>query len=537
MTTKIKEQLIALNPEFELLYEYICSQIDKLKKPSDPSKRFSEKHTILITYPDQFQSSNESHLKSLNRFLNEDLEGLISHVHILPFYPWTSDDGFSPTDYKEVDPDYGTWKDIEEIPQDKMFDCIFNHISSESPLFKKALSGDKKSMAMFHLYSQDEYQEKSFQENITKVVRPRTSPLFHEYKFQDENKYVWTTFSKDQIDTNINNSDMVKYILETFFLYIEKGSTFFRIDAVPFMWKELGTNCSHLPKTHLFIKLFRSILDEINSELVLITESNVPHLENITYWGKDDEAHVIYNFSLAPLLLHALTFQTNEYINSWSENVFKTSDFTTFLNFTATHDGIGMRGLEGLVQDEDIAKLCEIAKSQGGKIGEKRSRDGSVRPYELNCTWRSFLEDDKLSEEDFLNKVVNSHALVMFYPGIAAHYAHNFFASKNWSEGFLQSGIARRLNRKKFNYPISYNSFEKNAMKKLKELIKIKSTHRCFHPNAKLEVISTKNNIIAFKRKYDQDEKLVIFNLSDQAEDQTIENQTFQLRPFELVIY
>lgn len=532
----IKELLEKLNIEFTTLLPYIEEEINKLNNKyaesfSSNENFFSEKDTILITYADQFNSDKENNIQSLKKFLDEDLEGCMSIVHILPFYPWTSDDGFSPIDYKKVCSDYGEWDDIEQIKQKTMFDCVFNHISASSPFFQKALDGDSHCENMFHVVSSAEYKQPSFQEKVKNVVRPRTSDLFSEYQFNSKTKYVWTTFSKDQIDTNLSNITMFRYILESFFLYIEKGAQYFRIDAVPFMWKEIGTNCSHLENTHNIVKLFRAITEKINKNLYIITESNVPHKENISYWGNhNNEAHLIYNFSLAPLILHGILCENSKYLNSWATNVFTTSEQTTFLNFTATHDGIGMRGLEGIVPEDDVKKLCQIAVDKGGKIGTKVSRDGTTRPYELNITWASIMDDSTIDRDTYIRKVVNSHAITMFFPGIGAHYVHNFFGTKNWLEGVKESGIARRVNRKKHQYPLNLDHTTSKIMRSLIELVQYKSSNSLFAPQASFQILATHEKCLSFKRFSGSDNIEVHFNLSKE----TISLLDFQLKPYEL---
>jgi sucrose phosphorylase len=530
---KINKLLEKLNPDFLKLSSFIESEIERLNKKIKPSesKMFSEKDTMLITYADQFSGKKENNIQALKRFVEEDLEGCTSIIHLLPFYPSTSDDGFSPIDYKLVDPDFGSWNDIEEIKQNKMFDCVFNHLSSKSPFFQSALNGDTKCEQMFHVVEEETYQQNDFQKNIRKVVRPRTSPLFSKYKFQGRNKYVWTTFSADQVDTNISNLDMLKYLLETFFLYIDKGAKYFRVDAVPFMWKELGTNCSHLEKTHSVVQLFRAITDQVNSNLCIITESNVPHAENISYWGNgENEAHVIYNFSLAPLILHATLSGTSKYINEWTQNVFEISSNTTFLNFTATHDGIGMRGLEGLMPEKEVTKLCNMATDKGGQVGKKTSRDGAVRPYELNITWSSILEDEGLEQDSYIRRVVNSQAIVMFFPGIGAHYVHNFLGTKNWKDGFEESGIARRLNRQKIELPLELDETSNKIRSELIRLIKFKSKEPLFSPEIKFKILKTKENLLSFERFTEKRNIKVHYNLSN-AE---VELNGKVLKPFEL---
>ncbi len=535
---KIKKILTEINPEFIDVLPFIEAQINKIKTdlPQLEQELFSEHSTVLITYADQFIERDQAPLKTLNDFVEKDLESSVSHVHILPFYPWTCDDGFAPVDYKKVAPEYGSWSDVENMKKEKMFDCVFNHLSSSSPLFKKALTGDSQYEKMFHVYSDKEYQTTAFQEMMKKVVRPRVLPLFTPFDFNGEKKWVWTTFSEDQVDTNLNNKDMLQYILESFFLYIEKGATYFRVDAVPFMWKELGTNCSHLEKTHLFVKLLRSIVDELNSSLLIITESNVPYHENITYWGNgSDEAHVIYNFTLAPLLLHALTFETSEKFTDWAKSVFDTSPQTTFLNFTATHDGIGLRGLEGIVSEEDVEVLCQKVLEKGGFVGKKRSRDGSEKPYELNTTWASFMREKEISEESYIKKLVHSQALIMFFPGIGAHYAHNFLGTQNWTQGYEESGIARRLNRKKVNYPIEYDHFSTTVKNKMIELIKYKDSNSVFTPKSDFKMIDLSDHLISFYRFNEMKKTLVIFNITNTAQQVDIDNISYDLGAYDLI--
>lgn len=537
---KIQDMLNELNPELQTLMPFISKSISELNTKlaksglEEKSKDlFSEKQSVLITYADQFQNENQNVFENLSHFMIEELAGSCTYVHLLPFYPWTSDDGFSPVDYKIVDPDLGDWGHVDSIPFPKMYDCVFNHISQKSETFQKALAGDLKAQEQFHVFSREEYEDKDFQENLKKVVRPRTSPLLSPYQMGEVGKYVWTTFSSDQVDTNLAHPEMLRYILESFFLYIEKGARMLRVDAVPFMWKELGTACSHHPKTHLFVKFLRALLEEINVPVLLITESNVPHEENITYWGNgEDEAHVIYNFSLAPLVLHALEFENAKTLKKWSENVFNIPSGVTYLNFTATHDGIGMRGLEGLVPDEDVEVLCQRALERGGQIGKKTSRDGSIRPYELNITWASMMKSSEISDEDYIRKVVNSHGIVMFFPGIGAHYVHNFLGTENWQEGFKESNIARRLNRQKMNYPIDDGKIDNRIREGLVSLTRLKNNDDAFHPKAKFNLIDSHDEVLAFARQGKTSTRKLYFNMSSSK----VEQGGLMLEPFELKI-
>ncbi len=523
----IKKLLNKINPEFDSLCDYIDGRIQKITK-KNPKPFFSENTNFLITYADQFQNYQDKPLQLLSQYIDNEFDEAFSHIHILPFYPWSTDDGFSPIDYQKVDPNYGDWSDIENFSQEIMTDCVFNHISSKSVFFQKAIEGDKKAQSMFHCFDQEQVNSAEFQKAIQKVVRPRTNPLMSEYN----GKYYWTTFSADQIDTNVNNIEMFRYILDSFFLYLEKGIRCFRIDAIPFVWKELGTTCSHLDNTHNFVKLFRAIGDAIDDEIIIATESNVPHHENISYFGNDDEAHLVYNFSLAPLILHALMFRTNIHLVEWASLVFRTSKTTSFLNFTSSHDGIGLRGLEGLVSYTDIEELCEIAKNKNGQIGYKRSRNGKEYPYELNITWASFLKSEMFTDEENYLRILNSHLICLFFPGIPAMYIHNLYSSENWTEDFEESGIARRLNRKKFDLPLELDESTKNMKDSLLGWLKWKMQQKALAPHAELKMRNYQRNVLSLERISSSQSIRVHWNLT--GEKQTVNDR--ELCPFGLIV-
>ncbi|MFK8137338.1 MAG: alpha-amylase family glycosyl hydrolase [Bdellovibrionales bacterium] len=535
--SKIENYLNQLGEELSVLNSFIHSEIGRLNSilPTTGDQFLSTDDCMLIVYADQFQSNDgKTPLQNLKLFLENELEGEINHVHILPFFPWTSDDGFSPTDYKKVCSKNGSWEDIENLSSRTMFDCVFNHLSSQSTLFQKALEGEEQYKKQFHIVDHATYTNPSFQKNIEKVVRPRTSPLFSKYNIDGEPNYVWTTFSSDQIDTNFSNPEMLKYILESFFLYLEKKATYFRIDAVPFLWKEFGTNCSHLEKTHTIVKLLRAIADQVNGNIIIVTESNVPHSENISYWGDADEAHLVYNFSLSPLILYSLFKQSNEAIHPWINSVLQEIPKTcSFLNFTATHDGIGMRGLEGLVAEEEIYELVSLAQRQGGQIGWKKSRDGTKRPYELNCTWRSILDSDELNDLELKRKVINSQSIVLFFPGITGHYVHNFFGTENDQQGYIESKIARRLNRKKLSYPPNPSEFTQPML----NWVRCKKNMHTSLPSASILSVQTDSRLLFLKKRLDDIEHWILFNLSSKDLQLNMEQREFKLMPYEMLVW
>lgn len=535
----VRKLLVDLYPEPEKIYELISEGVANLnqKIPSSGQSIFNENTNILVTYPGQFLNENKAPLELLKEFLTQEMNSIFSHVHILPFHPWSSDDGFSCINFNEVEPKYGAWNHLKNLGTPLMVDCVFNHISCQSDCFQQALKGDEDAKEMFHFFSKEQVEDEEFQKMLKLVVRPRTSKLLTPYEVNGKTEYVWTTFGPDQVDLNLSNPEVMKFLVTSLFNYIECGARLLRIDAVPFFWKEIGTSCSHHKNTHNVVKLFRAIVDQLNFEVNLITESNVPHHENITYWGDgEDEAHAIYNFSLAPLILHALTFETNRHLVEWGSLVFNNSPSTTFINFTSTHDGIGMRGLEGLVSESDINELCNIAKLKGGRVGEKVTRYGTIRPYELNITWASFLDDKTLPEDDNRRKLVNSHALPMFFPGLNTQYIHNFFGTYNWEDGVKDSGIARRINRKPLTYPTEMSERAKKVQNELLDWIKIKNNFSVFAPQAKIRMRNHNPNVLSFERFDKEEHKNVHFNLTPGPMTIYSDGNNIELKPYELVV-
>lgn len=330
---------------------------------------------------------------------------------------------------------------------------------------------------------------------------------------------------------------MFTYLLESLFNYIKHGVRYFRIDAVPFLWKEIGTNCSHHPKTHLFVKFVRAIFEKINSKPIIITESNAPHHENKACLGnEDDEAHLVYNFSLSPLILHAYTFQNTHYLKTWARSTFDISEVVSFLNFTSTHDGIGLRGIEGIISNFEIEQLCLYCKDKGGQVSYKTNSSGIDQPYELNISWASYFYDYELSEECNFKKLVHSHAIILFLPGIPAMYIHNFLGTLNWIEGVRESGMKRRINRKKLNYPDDITDRSRSIQRELLKFIKIRKTSEAFSPFSYFKIIESSKNIFAFVRASSTDKFLIILNVSKNFEYLNYNKITYEVCPFELVI-
>jgi sucrose phosphorylase len=464
------------------------------------SKVISQKDAVLITYADMVSDGKAHPFSTLKEFCTARLKGAFSAIHILPFYPWTSDDGFSVVDYREVDNRYGNWDDVSRLSEEfeLMFDLVLNHCSSKSPWFREYVSGIEP--------GSNYILEGDKEADLSSVVRPRSSPLLTPYQTRKGERHVWTTFSADQIDLDWTSSDLLFEFLDIIMFYASLGCRILRLDAVAFLWKEIGTNCLHLPKTHEVIKLIRNFIEVVAPEVLILTETNVPHQENISYFGKGDEAHAVYQFSLPPLLLHGLLQGTAKHVTNWAAHLAPPPKGCHFLNFTASHDGIGVRPLEGILDTDEILSLADEVRGNGGHVSMRKLEDGSEFPYELNATYYGALshkKDPELGKKRFLC----SQAIALAMKGIPAVYFHSLCATPNYTEGVKETGHNRTINRKKWKseeLETLLEDEESNSGEIFEwytRVLRRRASCPAFHPDASQKVIELGDDIFAFERR------------------------------------
>ncbi|MBS8226425.1 sugar phosphorylase [Vannielia litorea] len=446
---------------------------------------WSEADTLVITYANSLVDGHHKPLDLLRDFLTHYLQGVISGVHILPFFPFTSDDGFAVVDYRAVNPQVGDWPDIRRIAEEfkLMSDLVLNHVSSFSKWFHDYLQGHEPYDKFFFEASPDD--------DISQVVRPRTSSLLREVQTPSGPKHVWCTFSHDQVDLNFANPEVLLEFLRIIRLHIDNGVRVIRLDAVAFLWKEIGTNCIHLPQTHAIVRLMRLLFDYAVEPVILLTETNVPNAENLSYFGNRNEAHAIYNFSLPPLVLHALLTGSSRALNQWLMAMPPAQLGCAYLNFTASHDGIGMRPAEGLLSEEDIQKVIGAVKANGGLVSMRSLPGGGEKPYELNITYFEALKGTVDGPDAHqIARFLCSQTIVLSLEGIPAFYIHSLLATPNDHDGVEKTGVNRAINRHRWDYPSlrklldDPETIHAQVLARLKRRIAIRTRQPAFHPNA-----------------------------------------------------
>ena len=484
----------------------------------------SQHDAILITYPGQLLEDGVPPLRVLSEFCERHVGGLIPCLHILPFFPYSSDDGFSVLDYRRVDPALGTWEDISRIRKSfrLMVDAVINHISAGSEWFRDYLQGAEARRNFFI--------EVPGTPDLSQVVRPRSSPLLHSFAAAAGEKKVWTTFSSDQVDLNYRNPRVLLEIADLLLYYITRGATIIRLDAVAFLWKEIGTSCINLPQTHRMVRLFHSLLAEAAPDVKLVTETNIPHEQNIAYFGGgDNEAHLVYNFALPPLILHTFQSGDSDPLTRWAGGLNTPSKQTAFLNFLASHDGIGLNPVRGILPEADIQRMVERTLACGGKVSLKRNPDGGTQPYELNINYFDALSDPAGGEspDHSARRFLAAHAILFSLAGVPAIYFHSLFGSRGWPEGIERTGHNRAINRQKLERAAverelqDPSSLRSRVFQGMARLIRLRAGSRAFEPQAAQRVLDVGRTAFCIERVHPEGggAMLCLQNITDRKQE------------------
>lgn len=485
------------------------------------ANHWSQKDIVMITYGDSVIQDNEPPLVTLEHFIDRYLD-CINSVHILPFFPYSSDDGFAVIDYSTVNPALGNWQNISAIAQKKrlMSDLVINHCSSRSLWFDNFIKGEGRGSDFFFTAE--------LTDNLTDVVRPRTSPLLRTTATTNGDKHVWCTFSHDQVDFDFRNPEVLAEFVKIIRQYLDAGVNIFRLDAVAFLWKIVGSPSINLPQTHEVVRLLRTLIEHAQPDAIIITETNIPNSQNLTYFGNANEAHCIYNFSLPPLLINTLITGNCLYLKRWLMSMPPAQDGTTYFNFIASHDGIGLRPAEGLLDESELQTLIETMQVFGGKISWRSSEDGSQKAYEMNIALYDALKGTTAGEDNLgLQRFTCAHAIMLGLEGIPGIYIHSLLGTQNDIEKFKNTHHNRAINRHRWHYPSLQKKLEdkkshhQQVLTALTKLINIRKAQPAFNPNATQFTLHLGLQLFGYWRQSHNRKQSIfcISNITDQVID------------------
>src|SRR6056300_236835 len=518
--------------------------------------RWDESDVALITYLDTFYNNYEKNIQTLEKVLNTYLQDNVSIIHLLPFFPYSSDDGFAVIDYLKIKKGLATWSDIKKLSLKYkiMADLVINHCSSQSEWFQQFLNNQLPGKSYFL-----DYKDKF---DTSKIVRPRSHDLLQIFKTKKSEKFVWCTFSRDQVDLNFKNKDVLIEFLKIIKFYLDQGISILRLDAVAFLWKKLGTNCINLNETHEVIKLFRLLLDASSQKTFLITETNLPNKENLDYFGNGNEAQLIYNFSLPPLILYSMLYGNSTILRKWLMSMPPPMEGTTYFNFIASHDRIGIRPAEGLISEKNIKAILKRMKEFGGEVSYRKVENKN-KPYEINIALFDALKETIHESDNYqIQRFICAHSIMFSLEGIPAIYVHSLLGTENYYEGVKETNEKRTINRKKFKITeilkaLQNKTKEQKILNALKQILLIRKSQPAFHPNATQFTLNLGKEVFAIwrqshnrkqsifvianvtnnKQPVDLNEINLIFNKHwiDLLSNKKIESKKITLKPYQVL--
>ncbi len=508
LVTRVNSHIGAIYPEADanLITQDLLRTMrldTSCETPVPHENLWDQTDVVAITYGNTILKNDETPLETLHDFLNKYLKNVVNSVHILPFFPFSSDDGFAITDYDVVNPNVGDWEDIRNLSKDfdLMADLVVNHCSASHIWFKNFIEGKNPGKEYFYTANP--------QDDHSLVVRPRTTDLLQPIETTDGIKHVWCTFGPDQVDVDFTNPELLLEFIKIIRLYLDNGIRIFRLDAVAFIWKKIGTTCLNLNETHEIVRLLRTLIEHASPDAIIITETNIPNQENLSYFGNANEAHCIYNFSLPPLLVHSLVTGNARHLKNWLMSMPPAQNGTTYFNFIASHDGIGLRPVEGLLDDQELQLFIKTMESFGGKISWRALNGGiTKKPYEVNIALYDALSGTTEGQDQWqLDRFIAAHTIMLALEGMPAFYLHSLVGTTNDHERFESLGHNRAINRKQWNEDELVDLLENGdthhhrVYQRLVELIKIRRTQPAFHPNATQFTLHLGDEIFAFWRQ------------------------------------
>ena len=503
--------------DIDHLKDQIIQIIKKFNQNNSKKKlTISEKTSLVICYGDNINSNQKSSIQVFQNFFKKNLNKYFNAIHFLPFYPSSSDSGFAVKDHYKIEKRIGSWSDIKKISKSShvMADIVINHSSARGLWFKNFLKKKRP--------GKDYFLTVNSKFNTSKVVRPRDHKLLKKIDIFGKSDFLWRTFSADQIDLDFKNPSVLLRFIKIMVHLVSNGVTIFRLDAIAYLWKKNSTNCINLKQTHEIVKLLRLISNLLNVETIIITETNLPEKENLSYFGKNDEANWIYNFSLPPLLIHAFLFENSSYLNKWSKKLPNAKFQNSYLNFIASHDGIGMRPTEGILNERSLNNFLKRLKKNGSKFSYRKVQNKSKKVYEANITVFDALKksDTDPNGKFFLERYIAAHAIMISFEGIPAIYFNSLFGKSNDEAKYVITGNNRDINRYKWSYENitkklnNKNSKQSIFYQNLGKLLEIKRKQKAFHPNAKRLNINLGSKLFCFKRT-SLDKKQTIISITN----------------------
>lgn len=502
----------------------------------------SEKMVGIMLYTDKFSQN----LKEFENKINYLAELGITYVHFMPLLKsreGNDDGGYAVSDYLNVKESLGDMKQLERVISllkkrgiRTCIDFVLNHTAKEHEWAIKCKNGEEDFKDMYFMYDTDEIPN-MYEKNLTQIF-PQVAPGNFTY-YNDINKYVMTRFYEFQWDLNYKNPQVFNKITEVLLTLANKGIDIFRLDAIPYMWKELGTLSMNLPQVHTLLKMMELIVEEVCPSVIFLGEAIVEPNEIVKYFGSKEEreCHVMYNASMMVLLWNSLATRDVRLMEKSLSIDYGTPSDGVWINYARCHDDIGWGFEDNIIrelgQDPFLHKRFMIDFMEG-KFPESFSK-GEL--YEFNPVTldarnsgtmasmcgleRALNNKDAYQTELAIKRILLLNSIIISYTGIPLLYsgdeigALNYYDYKNNPE---ECGDSRWLHRGPMDWKKAENRKDKTTVEgiifnKIKEMIEIRKNNSEFSSLIHSQPVFTGNKgVFAFHK---EDKMLVLANFTE----------------------
>ena len=335
----------------EQMYDYYLKRSTELKKRDIKKEKnpdwFKEKEMLgMMLYIDNFAGN----LKGVEKKLAYLKECNVNCLHLMPFLDTPkgkSDGGYAVSDFRKVRPDLGTMKDLARLTEkchengmNVCMDFVMNHTSEDHEWAKKARQGDGEYMSRYFFYNNREIPDE-YEKTVPQVF-PTTAPGNFTW-LPDIGHYVMTTFYPYQWDLNYGNPRVFNEMMYNFLFLANQGMDVIRIDAVPYIWKELGTPCRNLKQVHTIVRMMRMIAEIVCPSVVLLGEVVMEPEKVVPYFGtvEKPECHMLYNVTTMATTWNSIATRDIRLLKKQMDIVNSLPKQYTFLNYLRCHDDIG----------------------------------------------------------------------------------------------------------------------------------------------------------------------------------------------------
>ena len=426
-----------------------------------------ENKCMLITYSD----SMGENLKDLRTVLDKHFSKAIGGIHVLPFFPSSGDRGFAPIDYHKVDPEFGTWKDIEALSKEYylMCDYMINHISAQSEYYKDFLEkkDDSKYKDLFIRYKDFWENGEPTEEEVDAIYKRKPRAPYVDAHFKDGSvEKVWCTFDEEQIDIDCRTQTSKKFIKDNLTNLCSHGAAMIRLDAFAYATKKAGTSCFFIePDVWNFLDECQEIVEPY--ETVILPEIH----EHYTIQDKiAKQDYYVYDFALPMLLINALYYGHSQYLKHWLD-ICPRKQFTTL----DTHDGIGVVDVKDLLPDEEIERTKEDIFQYGANVKKiyNTAAYNNLDIYQVNCTYYSALGNDDKA-------YVIARAVQFFAPGIPQVYYVGLLAGENDLDLLERTKVGRNINRHYYSLEEIDLEVSRPVVQQILKLMEFRNTYPAF---------------------------------------------------------